>query len=81
MYFLNNYFARSGIRGMKRRHYEKKDKALIEANKSARILVILHLFYPQSWKEIREYEPFQVEGFTVTAFCKGQARLRRHKVA
>ena len=55
MYFLNNYFARSGIRGIRRRHYEKKDKDLIEANKDARILVILHLFYPQSWKEIREY--------------------------
>ena len=55
MYFLNNYFAFSAVRSAARRRFEKKDEALIKANKDARILVILHLFYPQSWKEIREY--------------------------
>lgn len=33
----------------------KKNKELVLKNKDVKILVILHLFYPKSWKEIQEY--------------------------
>ena len=55
MYFLNSYFSRKTIRKLRRERYEKADRELIAANSSAKILVVLHLFYPQSWKEIKEY--------------------------
>jgi len=40
---------------MKRKRAKQKNAALIQKNKSLRVLVILHLFYPHSWIEIREY--------------------------
>ena len=43
------------IRKLERQREAKKNKYLIEKNRNARILVILHLFYPKSWKEIKEY--------------------------
>ncbi|WP_423214572.1 rhamnan synthesis F family protein [Streptococcus equinus] len=43
------------IRKRNRKKEQKKNWNLIEKNKDARILVILHLFYAKSWKEIREY--------------------------
>lgn len=40
---------------MKRKFYQHKNKKLVEKNKNKKILVILHLFYPGSWIEIKEY--------------------------
>ncbi|MGF0072095.1 rhamnan synthesis F family protein [Streptococcus orisratti] len=50
-----NYFAHKLIRGVLRKNEIKKNIKLIEKNKNSRILVILHLFYPKSWKEIQEF--------------------------
>ncbi|GHN17423.1 rhamnan synthesis F family protein [Lactobacillus delbrueckii] len=49
------YRAHRFIREVERRREVKKNADLIKKNKDARILVILHLFYPKSWKEIKEY--------------------------
>lgn len=43
------------FRKLERNREEKKNKNLIKKNKNVKILVILHLFYPKSWKEIKEY--------------------------
>ncbi len=47
------------VYGKKRDRQRKKGidkyKSIIEKNKNAKILVILHLFYMCSWKEIKEY--------------------------
>lgn len=42
-------------RGRQRKNGIKHNTSLIEKNRGARILVILHLFYMSSWKEIKEY--------------------------
>lgn len=55
MLYLNSYHKLSMIRSFKRDYYEKKHRELVEKNKHARILVVLHLFYPDSWGEIEEY--------------------------
>lgn len=49
------YYAHSLTRGRRRRNAKKKYAALIEKNRNARILVVLHLFYEKSWVEIKEY--------------------------
>lgn len=49
------YFSKKFYRLMERKFYNEKNDNLIKKNKAARILVILHLFYPKSWKEIKEY--------------------------
>lgn len=49
------YRTYSLIRGVKRKKELDNNKYLVEKNKDSRILVILHLFYPKSWKEICEY--------------------------
>ena len=51
----NKYYRKGIRRGAARIAGQKKYKSLIEKNKEKRILVFLHLFYPESWKEIREY--------------------------
>lgn len=43
------------LRKRKRIAAAKKHSQLISKNASSRILVILHLYYQQSWKEIKEY--------------------------
>lgn len=43
------------IRSIKRQKAEKRYRDQIRKNQDCRILVILHLFYPESWTEIREY--------------------------
>lgn len=50
-----SYHAHSLFRTILRNKNIKKNKQLIEKNKNTKILVIIHLFYPKSWKEIREY--------------------------
>ncbi len=50
-----SYQTRSFSRGIKRMSDKIKYAGLIKKNKDKRILVILHLFYPDSWPEIREY--------------------------
>ncbi|WP_438059310.1 rhamnan synthesis F family protein [Streptococcus ruminicola] len=50
-----SYRAHHLVRKIIRNKELKKNKNLILKNKNAKILVILHLFYPKSWKEIREY--------------------------
>ena len=51
----SHYHSRSLIRSAVRSAGQKKYRDLIKKNKNKKILVILHLFYPESWKEIREY--------------------------
>lgn len=51
----DNYKAHSFTRGIKRSISRKVNASLIKKNSNARILVILHLFYMNSWKEIKEY--------------------------
>ena len=51
----SHYHSRSLIRSAERSAGQKKYRDLIKKNKNKKILVILHLFYPESWKEIREY--------------------------
>lgn len=55
MKLFHSYYAHKHIRSIKRNRYNRKFHSLIEKNSSKRILVILHLFYPDSWKEIRQY--------------------------
>lgn len=49
------YRSHHWMRSLSRKIELKKNKELVEKNKRAKILVILHMFYPKSWKEIREY--------------------------
>lgn len=49
------YFPLSEKRAKARRKGLEKYRDLVEKNKNARILVILHLFYMSAWKEIKEY--------------------------
>lgn len=49
------YKSHSLIRGFKRSIGRTLNSSLIQKNSNARILVILHLFYMDSWKEIKEY--------------------------
>ncbi len=51
----DNYKAHSFTRGIKRSISRKINAPLIKKNSNTRILVILHLFYMNSWKEIKEY--------------------------
>lgn len=49
------YYSHHIFRKILRKKEQRKNEELIEKNKDVRILVILHLFYPKSWKEIKEY--------------------------
>lgn len=49
------YYAHSKKRGLMRQLGQLRYHYLIKKQKDTRILVILHLFYMDSWKEIREY--------------------------
>ena len=51
----NKYYKKGLRRGAARLAGQHKYRALLEKNKDKKILVFLHLFYPESWKEIREY--------------------------
>ncbi|MGN0596113.1 MAG: rhamnan synthesis F family protein [Ruminiclostridium sp.] len=59
------YRKHSVIRGIKRRLGVLINKERIKNNSGAKILVILHLFYMESWKEIKEYlknlEPYNFD--------------------
>jgi hypothetical protein len=55
MRIFRTYYSHSKLRAAKRKTAAVKCDGLIQKNKNRRILVILHLFYPESWKEIREY--------------------------
>lgn len=52
---MNRYHRYAVIRGIKRKYYEVYYHGLIRKNKDAKILVVLHLFYEDSCKEIIEY--------------------------
>lgn len=49
------YYARRWVRKLRRILANNSYGHLIEKNADCRILVILHLYYQQSWKEIKEY--------------------------
>ncbi len=49
------YRRRPFLREVRRELAERKFASQITANQHARILVILHLYYQQSWQEIEEY--------------------------
>lgn len=49
------YRSRHFIREIERRRENNVNRELIKKNRNAKILIILHLFYPKSWKEIKEY--------------------------
>ena len=51
----NRYYQKGVRRGAARALGRARYGALIKKNSEKRILVFLHLFYPESWKEIREY--------------------------
>lgn len=57
-----------------------KNRKLIEKNRNKKILIILHLFYDESWKEIRQYlknlDQYQVD----IAVTSTKGRLRKHTV-
>ncbi|MDT2459464.1 rhamnan synthesis F family protein [Enterococcus avium] len=55
MIYLNDYHAHSYYREKKRQYFEKKYSELIRKNSDSKILVVLHMFYPDSWIEISEY--------------------------
>lgn len=52
---LGGYRALAKQRAKARAKGLARHRDLAEKNKNARILVILHLFYPSAWKEIKEY--------------------------
>ena len=52
---MNSYHRYAAIREIKRLYYEVYYRGLIRKNKDAKILVVLHLFYEESCKEIMEY--------------------------
>lgn len=49
------YKQRKYIRFIRRKMAQKKYSSMISKNQKSRILVILHLYYQQSWIEIKEY--------------------------
>ncbi len=53
--FEGNYEAKRFSRAKKRKYFKRKYRGLIEKNRDARILVILHLFYYSAVDEIIEY--------------------------
>ena len=55
MRIFRTYYSRRHLRAADRKIAGIRHSALIKKNKDRRILVVLHLFYPESWKEIREY--------------------------
>lgn len=55
MGYLYNYHSKKRYRNRLRQVIEEEKKEMINNNKKARILVILHLFYLDSWDEICEY--------------------------
>lgn len=59
----SHYYSRSLIRSAARSAGQKKYSDLMKKNKNKKILVILHLFYPESWMEIREYL-LNLKGYT-----------------
>lgn len=50
-----NYKSHHKSRSRARQKSVQLHRSMIEKNKDAKILVILHLFYPMSWIEIKEY--------------------------
>lgn len=55
MRIFRTYYSHKTLRSAQRRAAAARNAALIDKNRDRRILVVLHLFYPESWKEIREY--------------------------
>lgn len=55
MSYLYNYHANKKERDRLRIIMERRKKDMINCNRNARILVVLHLFYLDSWLEICEY--------------------------
>ena len=55
MRIFRTYYSHRQMRAVSRKTAAIRNARLIRKNKDRRILVILHLFYPESWKEIREY--------------------------
>ncbi len=55
MRIFRTYYSRRHLRAADRKIAGIRHSGLIKKNKDRRILVVLHLFYPESWKEIREY--------------------------
>ena len=55
MPIFRTYYRHKLPRAAERKYNAAKNEKLIRKNKDRRILVVLHLFYPESWKEIREY--------------------------
>lgn len=55
MRIIRTYYSHSLLRGRRRSLSRARNADLIRKNRDRRILVVLHLFYPESWKEIREY--------------------------
>ena len=55
MRIFRTYYSHRHLRTAERKIAALKNSALIKKNKDRRILVVLHLFYPESWKELREY--------------------------
>ena len=55
MRIFRTYYSHKHLRAAKRKTAAIRRAGLIRKNKDRKILVVLHLFYPESWKEIREY--------------------------
>lgn len=55
MSVTRRYCSHSAWRRNRRISGQKKNEYLIQRNRKKKILVILHLYYPNSWIEIREY--------------------------
>jgi hypothetical protein len=55
MRIFRTYYSHKHLRAAKRKTAAITRAGLIRKNKDRKILVVLHLFYPESWKEIREY--------------------------
>ncbi|WP_137598035.1 rhamnan synthesis F family protein [Paucilactobacillus kaifaensis] len=53
--FYKKYHMFAIRRYLKRKLYQRKNKKLVRKNKNKKILVVLHLFYQNSWIEIKEY--------------------------
>lgn len=55
MRIFRTYYSHHQLRAAERKAASIKHSGLIRKNKDRKILVVLHLFYPESWKELREY--------------------------
>ena len=53
--YFKAYHRFGTLRAWQRKKAQREYGDLIIKNQNRRVLVILHLFYPESWKEIREY--------------------------